>query len=116
MIYFLALLPATMLTIAGYAVLYLAQRSEGGLKAFGKYLGFWAFTLAGLVVLASIVAAARGHNMHAMMMHGECGGGSMQQCPYMHTWRQPPPDGEPQMMPRAPSPPAPVPPGAAPPK
>lgn len=106
MIYLLALLPATMLTIAGYAVLYLAQRSEGGLKAFGKYLGFWAFTLAGLVILGSIVVAARGRSMHGMMMHGDCDGGSMAQCPYMHSWRQPPPVGEPPLMPGAPSPPA----------
>lgn len=62
MIYFLALLPATALTIAGYFVLYLAARSEGTLRSFGRYLGFWAFTLAGLVVLGAIFAAA--HHRH----------------------------------------------------
>jgi len=72
MIYFLALLPATALTIGGYFVLYLAARSEGGLRTFGKYLGFWAFTLAGLVILGAIFAAAHhGHHgfgrMHAGM-------------------------------------------------
>src|SRR5947208_6825528 len=61
MIYFLALLPATALTIAGYFVLYLSARSEGALRTFGRYLGFWAFTLAGLVILGSIFAAAHGH-------------------------------------------------------
>ncbi|MFI4869316.1 MAG: hypothetical protein ACHQDD_08200 [Steroidobacterales bacterium] len=60
MIYFLALIPATVLTIAGYFVLYLSNRSEGAFRNFGKYLGFWAFTLAGLVVLGSIFAAAHG--------------------------------------------------------
>jgi len=114
MIYFLALVPATMLIVAGYAVLYLAQRSEGGIKSFGRYLGFWTFTLAGLVILGSVVAAARGRNMHAMMMHGECGNEMMQRQPYMHSWRRPPPGGEPQFMPGAPAPPAP--PEAAPPK
>jgi hypothetical protein len=116
MIYFLALIPATMLTIAGYAVLYLAQRSEGGLKAFGRYLGFWAFTLAGLVILGSIMAAARGGGMHGMMMHRECAGESMQQRSYMHSWRRPPPGGESQGMPVPPSPPAAAPAEAAPPK
>lgn len=74
MIYFLALVPATGLTIAGYLVLYLAHRSEGGLRAFGKYLGFWAFTLAGLVVLGAIFAAAHG-NRHGDKMdeHGMYG-------------------------------------------
>jgi hypothetical protein len=61
MIYFLALLPATALTIAGYFVLYLSARSEGALRTFGRYLGFWAFTLAGLLILGSIFAAAHGH-------------------------------------------------------
>ncbi|TLY94631.1 MAG: hypothetical protein E6K23_04230 [Gammaproteobacteria bacterium] len=78
MIYFLALLPATALTIAGYFALYLSARSEGALRTFGRYLGFWAFTLAGLVILGSIFAAAHGrrhcpffamHGMHERM-HG----------------------------------------------
>jgi hypothetical protein len=60
MIYFLALLPATALTIAGYFVLFLSARTDGPLRTFGKYLGFWAFTLAGLVILGAIFAAAHG--------------------------------------------------------
>ena len=74
MIFFLALIPATMLTIAGYAMIYLANRSEGGLRTFGKYLAFWAFTLAALVLLGSFLCAARGGGrMHGMMMHGYAG-------------------------------------------
>lgn len=69
MIYFLALLPATMLTIAGYFVLFLSNRSEGAFRAFGKYLGFWAFALAGLVILGAIFAAAQGR-YHGGMMGG----------------------------------------------
>jgi len=66
MIYFLALLPATALTIGGYLVLYVSGRSEGGLRTFGKYLGFWAFTLAGLVILGALFAAAHGRHHHRM--------------------------------------------------
>ena len=62
MIYLLALLPATMLTVAGYFVLVLATRAEGSLRTFGRYLGFWAFTLAGLVILGAIFAAAHGRH------------------------------------------------------
>src|SRR5271165_5054539 len=69
MIYFLALLPATMLTIAGYFVIFLSNRSEGAFRTFGKYLGFWAFTLAGLVVLGAIFAAAHGCR-HCPIMGG----------------------------------------------
>lgn len=70
MIYFLALIPATALTVAGYVVLFLSNRSEGAFRAFGKYLGFWAFTLAALVVLGAIFAAAHGDHHGGMMMHG----------------------------------------------
>ena len=60
MIYLLALLPATVLTIGGYLVLVLSMRTEGALRSFGRYLGFWAFTLAGLVILGALFAAAHG--------------------------------------------------------
>jgi hypothetical protein len=71
MIYFLALLPATALTIGGYFVLFLANRSEGSFRTLGKYLGFWAFTLAALVILGAIFAAA--HRGHHCPMMGERG-------------------------------------------
>ncbi len=68
MIFFLALIPATALTIGGYFVLYLSNRSEGAAQTFGKYLSFWAFTLAALVILGTIFAAAhnggRWHRFH----------------------------------------------------
>jgi hypothetical protein len=70
MVYFLALLPATALTIAGYFVLYLSARSQGSLRTFGRYLGYWAFTLAGLVILGAIFAAAHGgHRGHCPWHH-----------------------------------------------
>jgi hypothetical protein len=67
MIYFIALIPATGLTIAGYFVLYMSNRSEGAFRNFGKYLGFWAFTLAALVILGAIFAAAHCGRMHGGM-------------------------------------------------
>jgi hypothetical protein len=69
MIFLLALLPATALTVAGYVALFLSGRSEGRMRSFGKYLGFWAFTLAGLVILGAIFAAAHGHG-HCPWHHG----------------------------------------------
>jgi hypothetical protein len=78
MMFFLALFPATALTVAGYVVLFLSARSEGRLRTFGKYLGFWAFTLAVLVILGAIFTAGHGghrcpifgtHGMHERM-HG----------------------------------------------
>ena len=69
MIYFLALIPATALTLAGYVVLVLSARTEGALRSFGRYLGFWAFTLAALVILGAIFAAAHGGH-HGFGPHG----------------------------------------------
>ena len=65
MIYLLALLPATALAIAGYLALFLSARSAGGMQTFGKLLGFWAFTLAALVILGALFAAAH-HRHHGM--------------------------------------------------
>lgn len=73
MVYFLALIPATGLTVAGYLVLYLSGRMEGGLRTFGKYLAFWAFTLAALVILGAIFAAAHHHRHHEFGARGAPG-------------------------------------------
>ena len=61
MILLLALIPATGLTMVGYVVLYVAGRNEGGLRSFGRYLAFWAFTLAALVILGGVFAAGHMH-------------------------------------------------------
>ena len=71
MIYLLVLPPATALAVAGYVVLFLSARSEGALRTFGKYLGFWAFTLAALLILGAIFAAAHGdHHCPIFGTHG----------------------------------------------
>jgi hypothetical protein len=67
MIFLVALIPATGLTVAGYVALFLSNRSEGALKTFGRYLGIWAFVLAGLVVLGGMFAAGHMHRAHAAM-------------------------------------------------
>src|SRR5580704_13413818 len=125
MIYLLALIPATALTIAGYFALYLSTRMEGGLRTFGKYLGVWAFTLAALVVLGAIFAAAHGRHhgrgmhcmgMRYMGMHGMHGPGSMP-APW-HRGFGPPAERGPPPPPGAPgseqTPPAPAAPSNAP--
>jgi len=77
MFYFLALIPATMLTVAGYFVIYLSLRSEGALRTFGRYLGYWAFSLAVLVILAGIFGAAHHHHRGMMMHEGMMSGHGM---------------------------------------
>jgi hypothetical protein len=100
MIYFVALIPATALTIAGYFVLYLSNRSEGAFRTLGKYLGFWAFTLAGLVILGAIFAAAHGGRHGPMMgargMHGPWAGSARYCGPRAEEPREPGRSGETQ--------------------
>ncbi len=79
MLFLLALIPATGLTVAGYVALFLSHRSEGGLKTFGRYLGIWAFVLAALVVLGGMFAAGHMHRVHAGMWDGRGG----PYCPFM---------------------------------
>jgi hypothetical protein len=83
MVYLLVLLPATGLTVAGYVALFLSARSEGAMRAFGKYLGVWAFTLAALLILGTILAAAH-HGHCPFAMHGRMHGpwsGTAEHCP-----------------------------------
>ena len=102
MIYFLALIPATALTIAGYFALFLSARSEGALRTFGKYLGFWAFTLAGLVILGAIFAAAA-HGRHHCPILGMHQMHERMYCPW--SGMEPPRDiGPPDNTPRGPTP------------
>ena len=79
MLFLLALIPATALTVGGYVALFLSSRSEGSLKAFGRYLGIWAFVLAGLVVLGGMFAAGHMHRLHEGMWAGRGG----PHCPFM---------------------------------
>lgn len=70
MIYLLVLLPATALTIGGYFALFLSGRSEGGMRTFGRYLGYWAITLAALLILGAIIAAGHRGRQCPIWMHG----------------------------------------------
>ena len=79
MLFLVALIPATGLTVGGYLALYLSHRSEGALKTFGRYLGIWAFVLAALVALGGMFAAGHMHRMHAGMWDGRGG----PHCPFM---------------------------------
>jgi len=119
MIYFVALLPATALTIAGYFVFFLANRSEGTFRTFGKYLGFWAFTLAALVILGTIFAAAHGRHHRAMfggrVMYGRMHGAWPSGPRFFGPRGQMPCDGRSAVNPQAPagSPNPKAPPGSA---
>ncbi|MDE2136277.1 MAG: hypothetical protein KGJ68_02485 [Gammaproteobacteria bacterium] len=102
MIFLLALIPATALTVAGYVALFLSHRSDGGLKTFGRYLGIWAFVLATLVALGGMFAA--GHmRAHAGMWGPHAG----MYCPWTGDGPQGPRPDVREMLREPPPPPAP---------
>jgi len=108
MIFLLALIPATALTVAGYVALFLSHRSEGALRTFGRYLGIWAFVLAGLVVLGGMFAAGHMRRMHHPMWGPPPGA--------MRPWMDERREGERRALPEPPAgPPPAAAPGAAPP-
>lgn len=73
MSFIFSLLPATLLAVMGYVVLYCAIRSEGGIGTFGKILAAWVFVLALLFPLAGAYTAITGFSPmeeHFRSMHG----------------------------------------------
>jgi hypothetical protein len=56
----IGLIPATLLTVIGYFVLFSSIRTEGGVKTFGQVLAVWLFVLAAVPVLAGAYATYAG--------------------------------------------------------
>lgn len=68
MTFLLSLLPATLLTVLGYIVLYCSIRADGGLKTFGRVLAIWVFVLAALPVVTGAYLTAAGIRPFDQMM------------------------------------------------
>lgn len=60
MIFLISIIPATVLVVLGFFVIYTATRAEGGVKRLGKYLGVWIFFLAGASILGGLFASTVG--------------------------------------------------------
>lgn len=69
------LLLATMLVVAGYIVLCYSTQAQGQLQTFGKYLSYWVFLLAAVVIIGSLSAPYFGGRPFGMRMMGEHMGG-----------------------------------------
>jgi len=65
---------ATLAMLAGYFVLVVAGKAEGGLQKFGKVLAIWLFVLAATPVLAGGYMVASGHGPGWSKMCGYMGG------------------------------------------
>ncbi len=76
MAFLLSLIPATVLTVVGYFVLYASARAEGGVRKFGRYLSAWIFLIAGLSILGGLLVSTIGppdamRGMMGMTQHME---------------------------------------------
>lgn len=60
MLFVISLIPATVLVIIGYFVLFSSTRATDGVKRFGQVLAIWTFLLAGGAVGGGLVAQATG--------------------------------------------------------
>ena len=62
MCFFVSLIPATFFVIVGYFVLFASERSEGGVRTFGRILAGWILLLALLPPIGGLVVT----------LYGEC--------------------------------------------
>ena len=60
MCFFASLIPATFLVVVGYFVLFASERSEGGVRKFGRILAGWIFLLALLPLIGELVVTLSG--------------------------------------------------------
>src|SRR5579871_855735 len=88
----LLLLPATGLTIAAYIALYIAGKSEGGMRSFGKILGVWTLLIAAIIAVGGLTSPFFGGRPFgiAPRMHRQMGAAGMEG---MRRGRMGPPQG-----------------------
>ncbi len=46
MCFLISLIPATIIVVVGYFVLFASTKAEGGVRAFGRILAIWVFIIA----------------------------------------------------------------------
>jgi hypothetical protein len=76
MYFFVSLIPATLVVVLGYFVLFSSTKTQGGAKAFGQILAIWVLVLAALFPLAGAYATFAGIPLIGDMMRGMHSGGS----------------------------------------
>lgn len=68
MVFLISLIPATVLVVVGYFVLFSSTRADGTMKAFGQGLAIWVVVLAAAFPVAGGYATYAGiPSMDAMM-------------------------------------------------
>ena len=75
MYFFVSLIPATLVVVLGYFILFSSSKAQGGVKTFGQILAIWVLVLAALLPLAGAYATFAGVPAIGDMMRGMHSGG-----------------------------------------
>jgi hypothetical protein len=75
MFFFFSLIPATLVVVLGYFILFSSTKTQGGVKTFGQILAVWVLVLAAIFPLAGAYATFAGVPPIGEMMRGMHSGG-----------------------------------------
>lgn len=70
MYFFFSLIPATLVVVLGYFILFASTKAQGGVKTFGQILAVWVLVLAAFLPLAGAYATYAGVPSIGQMMRG----------------------------------------------
>ncbi len=70
MCFFFSLIPATILVVVGYFVLFSSAKAQGGIRLFGQVLAVWIFVIALMPPLAGAYITLAGLCPMTEMMQG----------------------------------------------
>lgn len=70
MCFFFSLIPATILVVIGYFVLFSSGKAEGGVRRFGRILAIWIFAVAMIPPLAGAYVSVTGLCPVTTLMQG----------------------------------------------
>lgn len=76
MYFFVSLIPATLVVVLGYFILFSSSKAQGAVKTFGQGLAVWVLILAALFPLAGAYATYTGVPAIGEMMRGMHSGSS----------------------------------------
>jgi len=76
MYFFFSLIPATLVLVVGYFVLFSSTKTQGAVKLFGQVLAAWLFVLAAIFPIAGAYATYAGLPPIGAMMRSMHPGGS----------------------------------------
>jgi len=60
MCFIFSLIPATFWAVVGYFVLYTADKAEGGMRKYGRFLAVWIFVIASLIPIMGVYMSIKG--------------------------------------------------------